>query len=137
MLKHWFDGLFSWSESTHKLKIKNQSPQGEVVLNLVGLEVISGHISISLMGGQSWRKGLSLRSDFLRPQPRGGLTVKQFTFLGKREQASDVSIEGGHWPGVPWTFFEISVLLLHLKNTKNRTMTEKEWGKRQLSDLKL
>lgn len=121
VIKHWLAGLFL-VKSNHKLKIKNQSPQWEVVFNLVGLEVISGQISIS----QSWRKGLSPRSNLLRPQPTGGLTVKQFTFFWKREQASVVSNEGGHWPGVPWTFFEISVLLLHLKNMKNRTMTDKE-----------
>lgn len=69
------------------------------------------------------------------PQPRAGPTVKLFIFLGKREQASVVSIEGGHCPGVPWTFFEISGLLLHLKNKKNSTMTDNEWGKRQSSGL--
>ena len=68
------------------------------------------------MEGQPWRKGVFPGSDFLRPQPRAGPTVKLVTFLGKREQASVVFIEGGHCPGVPWTFFEISGLLLHLKN---------------------
>lgn len=97
------------------------------MFNLVDLEVIDGQMNISLMEGQSGRKGLCLTTDkFPRLQIETGLTVKQFTFLGKREQASVVSNEGGHCPGVHWTFFEISVLLLHLKNRKNRKMTDKE-----------
>lgn len=70
------------------------------------------------------KEGSLPKSDFLRPKLRAGPTVKLFTFLEKREQASVVSIEGGHCPGVPWTFFEISGLPLHLKNKKNSTMTD-------------
>lgn len=94
------------------------------MLKVVGLEAMSGQISISLTEGQPCRKGISPRYDLLRPQPRAGPTVKLVTFLGKREQASVVFIEGGHCTGVPWTFFEISGLLLHLKKKKNSTMTD-------------
>ncbi|EGW03596.1 hypothetical protein I79_004960 [Cricetulus griseus] len=47
------------------------------------------------MEGQSGRKGLCLRTDkFPRPQIETGLTVKQFTFLGKRTGISCVQRRG-------------------------------------------
>lgn len=94
------------------------------VLRVVGFEVLSGQTRVRPTGGQPQWKGVCPRWDNLRSQPRSGPIVKLFKFLGKREQASVVSIEGGHCPGVPWIFFEISGLLLHLKNKKNSTMTD-------------
>lgn len=107
------------------------------MLNLAGLKAISGQTASALWEASHVERESPQDLISWGHNLRAGPTVKLFTFLGKREQASVVSIEGGHCPGIPWTFFEISGLLLHLKNKKNSTMTDNEWGKRQLSGLKL
>lgn len=51
----------------------------ETKLSFVGLEAVSGQISLSLMGGQNLEEGP---------------IVSSLSFLGKRKQAALVSIEG-------------------------------------------